>query len=58
MKGALNSQTVRAIHLKKVSENDREIPQLHTAELPTHRTVRKSHRTLTVTRHQSVRRLK
>ena len=37
-------------YLLKVSEYDQELPRSHT--VPTHGTVRKSNRTLTVTRHQ------
>ena len=40
------------LHTKKVSEYDQEIPQSHTAEQLGHDTMRKSHRTLTATRHQ------
>ena len=60
----VNVQSVRSIfsvdsgyHLtvdqkvKKISEYDQEIPQSHTAD-QTHCTARKSHRTLTVRRHQ------
>ena len=37
---------------KKISEYYQEIPQLHAADQPTVPYVRKSHRKLTVTRHQ------